>query len=111
MVCITRITALLALSLGAAAAAVTPDEAARVLESPTGNVNLQLHVTRDAILAAMARNEPLVGTVSKDGDSFNAYEKATAEDKLLLTVNVKDAKVTPANNIKAREPVEWFLFK
>ncbi|KAK1974640.1 hypothetical protein LZ30DRAFT_811498 [Colletotrichum cereale] len=111
MVCITRITAVLAFALGAAAAAVTQDEAARVLDSATANLDLQLHVTRDAILAAMARNEPLVGTVSQEGDGFDTYEKAMAEDKLLLTVNVKDAKVAPATNIKAREPINWFLFK
>lgn len=98
-------------------AAVTVEEANRVLQDPVGNVDLQLQVTRDAILAAMARGEPLIGTVTMKGDAVDTYQKAAVEDKLLLSVNVKDAKVTKDNQIKtrdqieSREPVEWFDFK
>ncbi|KAF6806298.1 hypothetical protein CMUS01_14405 [Colletotrichum musicola] len=117
MVCIARIATFAALTLGASAAAVTKEEASRVLQGPVGNVDLQLQVTRDAILAAMARGEPLVGTVAKKDDALDAYETAPAQDKLLLSVNVKDAKVTKdyqiqtRDQIESREPVEWFDFK
>ncbi|KAF6793384.1 hypothetical protein CSOJ01_13944 [Colletotrichum sojae] len=116
-VCIAHIATFAALAIGASAAAVTKEEASRVLQDPVGNVDLQLQVTREAILAAMARGESLVGTISKKDDALDAYEKAPAEDKLLLSVNVKDAKVIrydqiqTRDQIESREPVEWFDFK